>query len=106
MKITNIYHYIKIYLGYKKLFSCILFSIFLGPQQAFSNVENQYLICFEPSDPEGIEFIPLMYYLENGRVKSYILDKQTGEWTTMYMKDGLMQVKLWCRRLADDEAPF
>ena len=37
---------------------------------------------------------------------SYILDKETGEWTSMYMKDGLMQVKLWCRRLADDEAPF
>ena len=76
MKITNIYQYIKTYLGYKKLFSYVLFSIFLGPQQAFSNIENQYLICFEPSDPEGIEFIPLMYYLENGRVKSYILDKQ------------------------------
>ena len=76
MKITSIYKYIKLYSGRKKLFSCLLFSIFLGPHQVFSNVESQYLICFEPSDPKGIEFIPLMYYLENGRVKSYVLEKQ------------------------------
>ena len=25
---------------------------------------------------------------------SYIVDKQTGEWTSMYKKDGLMQIKL------------
>ena len=61
MKITNIYQYIEIYLDYKRLFPCILFSIFLCPQQAFSNLENQYLICFEPSDPEGIEFIPQIH---------------------------------------------
>ena len=37
---------------------------------------------------------------------SYIMDKQTGEWTSMYMKDGLMQITLWCRHPAADEAPF
>ena len=76
MKITNIQQYIKFDSGLKKLLSCIVFSILLGSQQAFSNVESQYLICFKPSDPEGIKFIPLMYYIENGRVKSYVLDKQ------------------------------
>ncbi len=76
MKNTNIYQHIKFYSGLKKCLPCIVFSILLSPQQAFSGVESQYLICFKPSDPEGVEFIPLMYYLENGRVKSYVLDKQ------------------------------
>ena len=37
---------------------------------------------------------------------SYILDKQTGEWTEMYKKDGLMQIKLWCRKPTEEETPF
>ena len=37
---------------------------------------------------------------------SYIVDKQTGEWTAMYKKDGLMQIKLWCRKPTEDETPF
>ena len=56
------------------LFSFLLLT--LSPPPAFSNIEDHYLICFQPDDLEGINFIPLMYYFENDRVKSYVLDKQ------------------------------
>ena len=37
---------------------------------------------------------------------SYVEDKETGEWTEMVRKDGLMVMKMWVRRAARDEVPF
>jgi len=61
----------------KRLFLPTLFLAFsLTSALSFANFEESYLICFKKEDLDGLFFQPLMYYFENGRAKSYVLNKQ------------------------------
>ena len=61
----------------KRLFLSTLFLVFsLTSALSFANFEKNYLICFKKEDLDGLFFQPLMYYFEDGRAKSYVLNKQ------------------------------
>ena len=61
----------------KGLFQSILFLLFsISSSLSSANFEENYLICFKHDDLDGLFFQPLMYYFDEGRIKSYILNKQ------------------------------
>ena len=73
--IRNIQKIRKLFSDKPSLKACLI-CLFLITEPSQADFGNNYLICFKSEDLDGLIFKPLMYYFEEGRVKSYVLNKQ------------------------------
>ena len=60
----------------KTLHYIIIILLFLFSEISVANFDDNNLICCHPDDSAGLTHQPLMYYFENGRVRSYVLNKK------------------------------